>query len=149
MAEKVLDDQWLPLGGLLDSCFLSVDRSCPYPGSRMKLKESCLLHQTSHCPRTYPGVRLYKTPVRKKSCLGHKTRLRERPNSSSAEGVALDEVPNPVREAASRQLPWWSSPHDGQILQFAIPQLLSNLALPLSYTVDTGTRCLSLACLEG
>ena len=58
--------------------------------------------------------------------------------ASSAESIGEPFDDALISAALSERRPWWSSPYDGQILQFALPILLANLVIPITAFVDTG-----------
>lgn len=68
-----------------------------------------------------------------------RSRISSKPHclASSVESLGEEAQERPA-SALSGSQSWWKSPHDGQILRFAIPALLSNLILPISSAVDAG-----------
>lgn len=62
----------------------------------------------------------------------------QKPWRISASLESLGEEPREETVTAAAPRPWWSSPHDGRILRFAIPALLANLVIPISSAIDIG-----------
>ena len=58
--------------------------------------------------------------------------------ASSAESIGEPFAEDLIAVPFSERRTWWSSPHDGQILQLALPILLANLVTPITASVDTG-----------